>query len=83
MGCTQRESTSNENIIEEYKKMFESRIAAGATEKIPGWEKPDTKTVAWFYDLEGDTKKCVERYCELANKKTAIVQSLYSMLGRP
>ena len=26
--------------------MFESRISAGATEKIPGWEKPHAKTVA-------------------------------------
>ena len=29
--------------------------------------------------MEGHAKKCVERYCFLA----AVVQSLYSMLGRP
>ena len=34
--------------------------------------------------LLGWGKKCVERYCELANKKTrAVVQSLNSLLGRP
>ena len=65
-GCTQRECKSNENIIEEYKKMFESRISAGATQKIPVWEKSHSKTVAWSHDMEGHVKKCVERYCELA-----------------
>ena len=27
--------------------MFESRISAGTTEKLPGWEKSHAKTVAW------------------------------------
>ena len=70
LGCTQRECKPNELNIEEYRKMFESRISAGATEKLPGWEKPHAKTVAWSYDMEGHAQKCVERYCELANKKT-------------
>ena len=38
LGCTQRECKPNEIIIDEYRKMFESRISAGATEKLPGWE---------------------------------------------
>ena len=69
LGCTKRECKPNGTIIEQYKKMFESRISAGATEKLEGWEKPDSQTVAWSYDMEGHTQKCVERYCELANKK--------------
>ena len=33
--------------------------------------KPETNTVSsWSYDMEGYAKKCVERYCELANKTT-------------
>ena len=33
--------------------------------------KPETNTVSsWSYDMEGHAKKCVERYCELANKTT-------------
>ena len=44
-GCTQRECKSNK-IVEEYRNMFESRISAGATEKLPGREKPHAKTVA-------------------------------------
>ena len=51
------------------KKMFESRIPAGATEKLPWWWGPHAKTVAWSYDMEGHARKCVKRYCELANKK--------------
>ena len=31
---------------------------------------------SWSYDLAGHAKKCVERYCELANKTT---QQLYTV----
>ena len=71
LGCTQRECKPNEIINEEYRKMFESQVSAGATEKVPGWRKTSRKkTVAWSYDMEGHAQKCVERCCELANKKT-------------
>ena len=66
----------NDTIIEECTKMFESRISAGATEKSPEWKKPHAKTVAWSYDMEGPARKCVEPYCELANKK---VKHLYTV----
>ena len=49
------------------KKIFESRISAGATQKLLAWEKPHAKTVAWSHDLEGHAKKFVERDCELAD----------------
>ena len=68
-GCTQRECKPNEKIIGQYNKMFESRISAGAIEQLPGWDKPRAKTSAWSYDVEGHARKCVERCCELANKK--------------
>ena len=70
LGCTQRECKPNEAIIEEDKGMSESEICAAATEKLPRREKPHAKAVAWSYDMEGHAKKCVERYCELANGKT-------------
>ena len=38
LGCTQRARKPNEIIVEQHTKMFESRIPAGATEKLPGWE---------------------------------------------
>ena len=36
LGCTQRECKPTETIIEQHTKMLESRIYAGATEKLPG-----------------------------------------------
>ena len=45
LGCTQRECKPNDNIIEQYTKVFESRISAGATEKLLGWVKPQKKTI--------------------------------------
>ena len=36
LGCTQRECKPNEAVIEQYTKMLESRISAGATENLPG-----------------------------------------------
>ena len=53
--------------------MLESRISAGAKEKLPtrASGKPDAETISsWFYDMEGHAKKCVEIYCEFANKTT-------------
>ena len=64
---TQRECKSDESIIEEYKKMFGSRISARATEELLGWENSTRNTIAWSHDMEGHVKQCVERYCELAN----------------
>ena len=69
LGCTQRECKPNETTIEQYTIMFESCVSAGATEKLPGWKKPHVKTVAWSNDVDGHARKCVERFCELANKK--------------
>ena len=63
LGYTQRDCKPNETIIEHYTKMFESRISAGATQKLPGWQEPHAQTVARSYDMEGHSPKCVERYC--------------------
>ena len=48
--------------------MFESRISAGRTEKLPYSE--NFRVSSWSYDMECRAKKCVEPYCELANKTT-------------
>ena len=66
----------NEKIIGQHSKMFESPISAG-------WDKPRAKTPALFYYMEGHARKCVERYCELANKKTEqLFKVSQSLLGR-
>ena len=54
--------------------MFESRISAVRTEKLPFTQ--NLRISSWPYDMEGHAKKCVERYCELANKTT---QQLYKV----
>ena len=62
-----------------YRDMFESRISAGAKEKLPtrASGKLDAETISSrSYDMEGHAKKCVERYCEFANETT---QQLYKV----
>ena len=34
LGCTQRQCEISKDIVDNYRTMFESRISAGATEKI-------------------------------------------------
>ena len=65
--CTQRQCEISKDIVDNYRTMFESRISAGGTEKLPCSEKLRISS-SWSYDMEGHPKKCVERYCELANK---------------
>ena len=74
LGCTQRQCEISNDIVDNYRKMFESRTSAGATEKLPCTENRSISS--WSYDMEGHAKKCVERYCELANKTT---QQLYKV----
>ena len=68
MGCTQRQCQISKDIVHNHRTMFESRISAGRTEKLPYSE--NFRVSSWSYDMEGHAKKCVERYCELANKTT-------------
>ena len=44
------------------------------TEKLPFPQ--NLRISSWSYDMEGHAQKCVERYCELANKTT---QQLYKV----
>ena len=48
--------------------MFESRISTVGVEKLPLLQ--NLRISSWSYDMAGHAKKCVERYCELANKTT-------------
>ena len=74
LGCTQRQCQISKDIVDKYRTMFESRISAEKTEKLPFTQ--NLRTSSWSYDMEGHAKKCVERYCELANKTT---QHLYKI----
>ena len=74
LGCTQRQCKISKDILDNYRTMFESRISAGRLEKLPLLQ--NLRISSWSYDMEGHAKKCVERYCELANKTT---QQLYKV----
>ena len=74
LGCTQRKCEISKDIVDNYRTMFESRISAGGVDKLPF---PQNLSISsWSYDMAGHAKKCVERYCELANKTT---QQLYKV----
>ena len=78
LGCTQRQCEISKDTVDNYRTMSESRISAVGTEKLPYSE--NFRISSWSYDMEGHAKKCVERYCELANKTTQqLLQSVYSM----
>ena len=74
LGCTQRQCEISRNFVDNYRTMFESRISAGGVEKLPSPQ--NLRIPSWSYDMAGHAKKCVERYCELANKTT---QQLYKV----
>ena len=74
LGCTQRQCEISKDIVDTYRTMFESRISAGGVEKLPFPQH--LRISSWSCDMEGHAKKCVERYCELANKTT---QQLYKV----
>ena len=74
LGCTQRQCEIRKDIVDDYRTMFESRTSAGAIEKLLCSENLNISS--WSYDMEGLAKKCMERYCELANKTT---QQLYKV----
>ena len=59
--------------------MLESRISVERVEKLPFPQ--NIRISSWSYDMVGHAKKCVERYCELANKTsfTTTLPSIYSM----
>ena len=74
LGCTQRQCEISKDIVDNYRTMFESRISAGGAEKLPFPQ--NFRISSWSYDMESHAKKCMERYCELANKTT---QQLYKV----
>ena len=74
LGCTQRQCQISKDTVDNYRTLFESRISAGRVEKLPFPQI--LRFSSWSYDMAGHAKKCVERYCELANKTT---QQLYKV----
>ena len=78
LGCTQRQCEISKDIVDNYRIMFESRSSAGALEKI----SENLSISSWSYDMEGHAKKCVKRYCELANKTTQQIYKVSTPMHR-
>ena len=74
LGCTQRQCEISKNTVDNYRTMFESRISAVRVKKLPFPQ--NLRVSSWSYDMVGHAKKCVERYCEWANKTS---QQLYKV----
>ena len=60
LGCTQRQSEISKDIVDNYRTMFESRISAERTEKLPFPQ--NIRISSWSYDMAGHAKKCVELF---------------------
>ena len=76
LGCTQRQYEMSKDIVDNCRTMFESRISAEGVEKLPFPQ--NLRISSWSYDMAGHAKKCVERYCELANKTTQQLFKVYT-----
>ena len=50
LGCSQRLSEISKDIVDNYRTMFEPRISAGATEKLPCSEY--LRISSWSYNME-------------------------------
>ena len=80
LGYTQRECKINNGIVANNRDVFESRIYAGAKEKLPtrASGKLDAETISsWSYDMEGHAKKCVDKY--IVNLRIKTTQQLYKV----
>ena len=74
LGCTQRQCEISKEKVDNYRTMFASEFPLEQRKNYHAWKNMSISS--WSYDMEGHAKKCVERYCELANKTT---QQLYKV----
>ena len=68
-----KESKISNDFVASYGGMFESRISAGAKEKLLARAsgKPDAETISsWSHDMEGHAKKCVDMQMQRLNNCT-------------
>ena len=69
LGCTQRECQLSKDIVDNYPGFLLKLLKKQQETNVSG--KLDANIISsWSYDVEGRAKKCVEGYCELANKTT-------------
>ena len=76
--CTQRECKPDDNLVDEYRKMFESRIFAGATGRLPDSEKSGVLRCGTTSE---EMRGTVLRYGK--QKHGAVVSGLHTMSSQP
>ena len=74
LGCSHRKCEISKDIVD----ILQNHVR---TANFCGWNREITihsksSFSSWSYDIAGHAKKCVERYCGLANKTT---QQLYKV----
>ena len=72
LGCTQRECEISNEMVANYRSMFESRISAGAKGKLPvrASGKPDAETISsCSYDMEGTRRNVWKDIANLRIKR--------------
>ena len=72
--CNERDCTSNKNIVDMHRQMFESLISAGVIEELPGYV--NANVIVRSYDMEEHAKKCARRYFERASKNVEQLQNV-------
>ena len=70
LGCTQRECKISKDIVDKLQRFVSIQDISWRHGKLRYSEKSESNISSWSCDTEGHAKKCVERYCELANKAT-------------
>ena len=78
LGCTQRQCEVSQNIVDNYRTKFESRISAGRLEKLPFSQ--NNRISSWSYDMVGHAKKMCGTILRVGEQDdTTTLQSVYSM----
>ena len=78
----QRQCEISKDIVDNYRTMFESRISAGTTEKLPCSEK--FRISSWSYDMEGHDKEMCGTILWVGKQDdSTTLQSINSMHWRP
>ena len=78
LGCTLREYSISNDIVTNYRDMFESRVSDGSKKKLltKASGKPDAKITSSWSTTWKVMQTIVERHCELEKKTT---QQLYKV----
>ena len=61
-GMYSTRTSKSRNVVDNYRNMFESRISAGALDKLPVSKKSDAHISSWYYDMERNVWKDIANW---------------------